>query len=273
MCAEAAIDAVLGAAVVEAVSRLRPRASEAGEEALRAALVGALRRRRAEWVVDTERRVSIPEFQGVGPVDIVLRESVEAAPRGLIECKWSTDARRDKIFEGAWDAVKLALATRERNRHGWLVTGAPTASWSTSETSDLFAAGSVDTQELWSRPLLGRGANGGRTVGEDCELGGRGNMFTHAPATLEIVPVASARTLSGDWEIRAARVSGRGPLIRFAEAPEFPERIDQRWLIANISGMEDAMFERLLTRLRQKRWTDAEIATRVSPLRMQRPQG
>lgn len=101
-----AIDARIGAAVVEAVEGLLPRAGEAGEEMLRAALVGAIRRH-TDWVVDAERGVSIREFQGVGPVDIVLRDAAEAAPWGLIECKWSTDARRDRIFEGAWDAVKL----------------------------------------------------------------------------------------------------------------------------------------------------------------------
>lgn len=264
-------DAVVRAAIVEAAEGLSPRADEAGEEALRTALVVALCRSRPDWTVETERGVSIDEFQGVGAVDIVLRDAPDSTPWGLIECKWSTDMRRDKIFEGAWDAVKLALATRAPGRLGWLVTGAPTISWNNSETPDLFAAGTVKTRELWDRPLRSRGPNGGSTVGEDCQLGGRGNMFTHAPSGLVIAPVASAKTVSGDWEVRASRVSGDGPLIQFADPPEFPRRINQRWLAANVAAMDDETFDRLLAWLRQKRWTEADIVNRVLPLRVQRP--
>lgn len=151
-----------------------PRAGEAGKQALRALVEAS--GHRTDWIVDTERVVPIREFQGVGPVDIVLSDADEAPAWGLIECKWSTDIRRDKIFEGAWDAVKLSLATRAHRRCGWLVTGAPTGSWSESETSDLFAAGIVQSQEIWRRPLRSPGSNGGSTVGEDCQLGGRANI-------------------------------------------------------------------------------------------------
>jgi len=151
----------------------------------------------------------------------------------LIECKWSADGRRDKIFEGAWDAVKLSLATREPGVRGWLVTGAPASSWAKSETADLFATGTISSRELWARALQSPGPNGGRTVGEDCELGGRGNMFTHAHAGLVISAVSVTRA-ADFWEIRAARVHGRGDLVRFADDPEFPPTINQRWLERNV---------------------------------------
>lgn len=96
-------------------------------------------------------------------------------------------------------------------------------------------------------------------------------MFTHAPSDLVISRVANAWTASCDWEVRASRVSGQGPLIKFAELPEFPQRINRAWLIANVPGMDEGTFERFLTRLRQKRWTEVEIADRVLPLRVQRP--
>ncbi len=89
-------------------------------------------------------------------------------------------------------------------------------------------------------------------------------MFTHAHEKLAIAAVAAARA-TDSWEIRAARVVGHGELVRFGDAPEFPRRIDQRWLAANVPQMDVAMFERLLLRLRAKRWTDAEIAQRVMP--------
>jgi hypothetical protein len=68
-------------------------------------------------------------------------------------------------------------------------------------------------------------------------------------------------------EIRAVRVRGAGELLTFAEAPEFPERIDQTWLDAHVPGMDADQFDRLLARLRAKRWSKDEIETRVLPLR------
>lgn len=265
-----AIDAVIRAAVLDAVSGLAPRVDVAGEDRLRTALVDALRRR-TDWRIKTERSVPIPEFQGVGPVDIVLCNADNAAPWGLIECKWSSDIRRDTIIEGAWDAVKLALATRQNDEAGWLITAAPTGSWRTTETVDLFAPGIVHTRQLWSRRLQTRGRNGGNTVGEECELGGRGNMFTHAPSRLMIQPVAKTHTPSGGWEVRASRVRAQGPLVRFGDPPEFPPRISQEWLEERVPDMDEETFEKLLTRLRLKRWTEAEISGRVLWLRKPHP--
>jgi hypothetical protein len=258
-------DALVAAALTDAAAVLAPRDGMAGEEPLRSALVDALRRR-FDGVVDTERSIAIPEFQGVGPVDVLLRADSASAPWGLIECKWSADLRRDKIFEGAWDAVKLALATREPGVQGWLVTGAPLSSWAASETADLFADGILSSKELWERPLRSPGSNGGLTVGEDCEAGGLGNMFTHAHAELVISAVAAARA-TDSWEIRATRVVGQGELVRFADAPEFPRSVNQHWLAKHVPDMDADTFERLLLRLRAKRWTDAEVAQRVMPLR------
>ena len=258
-------DALISAALADGATVLAPRNGEAGENALRSVLIDAFRRR-FDGVVDAERGVAIPEFQGVGPVDVLLRADSASAPWGLIECKWSADLRRDKIFEGAWDAVKLVLATRESGAHGWLVTGAPVSAWAKSETADLFENGTLSSKELWERPLRSPGANGGLTVGEDCEIGGRGNMFTHAPARLAISQVA-AIPVTNAWEIRAARVVGQGELVRFADPPEFPPSINHRWLAASVPEMDEAKFQRLVVRLRAKRWTEGEIAQRVMPLR------
>jgi hypothetical protein len=91
-------DGLIAAALEDVARALSPRDGAAGEGALRSALVDALRRR-VDGVVEAERVVAIPEFQGVGPVDVLLRDEATAAPWGLIECKWSADGRRDKIFE------------------------------------------------------------------------------------------------------------------------------------------------------------------------------
>src|SRR5689334_12135198 len=56
------------------------------------------------------RMLRTRDFPGIGPVDVVL-----VRPRALIELKWSYTAP-GKIFESAWDAVKLALLGEE---HGY----------------------------------------------------------------------------------------------------------------------------------------------------------
>jgi hypothetical protein len=62
------LDVVLAAAVDAAATMLTPRVGEAGEEALRTAVVQSLSAR-IDSVVQAERGITIAEFQGVGPVD------------------------------------------------------------------------------------------------------------------------------------------------------------------------------------------------------------
>ncbi len=87
------LDVLVAAAVAEAAAVLRPRVGEAGESAPREALVAALRSG-LNLVADAERAIPIAEFQGVGPVDVVLRREPGADLFGLIECKWSGDPAR-----------------------------------------------------------------------------------------------------------------------------------------------------------------------------------
>lgn len=219
--------------------------------------------------VERERHIEVPGFQGVGAVDIVISDQPKGRPTALVECKWSVDAKRDKIFESAWDAVKLALAAAKHDAKAWLVTGAPARSWKMTETPDLFADGRVDSSELWARDLYARGPNGGTTVGGDCEAGGRGNMFTHAPEMLYVRRIAEVELSASDVLIRAARVSGEGKMVRFGNDPEFPASIGGAWLAAHVPNMPQDQFERLLARLRAKRWSDTEIDERVRTLRTQ----
>jgi hypothetical protein len=67
------------------------------EDRLRADLA-----KRTIGVVERERHVEVPGFQGVGPVDIVMSDLSGGQRSGLVECKWSVDLKRDKIYEGAW---------------------------------------------------------------------------------------------------------------------------------------------------------------------------
>ena len=216
---------------------------------------------------ERERHVEVPGFQGVGPVDIVLGDPAAGTGVGLVECKWSV-ASRDKIYEGAWDAIKLALAVGDGSHsRGWLITGAESTAWDATETPDLFETATIETTNLWKRPLRKRGPNGGRTVGEDCENGGYGNMFTHAPAKLHVQLVATAQVAGTPWIVKASRIRGGGELARFASDPEFPSRIGDAWLSANLPAMEEDKYQRLLHRLRLKRWTDEELASKVYPHR------
>ena len=78
----------------------------------------------------------------------------------------------------------------------------------------------------------------------------------------------SLRPAMGRWSVRAVAVQAAGGWIEnFASAPVFPQRINQRWLDANVPEMPDADFEDLVLWLRQKRWTDAELTERMYPLR------
>jgi hypothetical protein len=132
------------------------------QDRLRAALA-----EKTVGAVERERHVEVPGFQGVGPVDIVISELPGGEPRGLVECKWSVDLKRDKIYEGAWDAIKIALAAARHHAVGWLVTGAPEDSW--GQDGD---AGSLRRRSGGLRVALGQGALHARTERRDD--GGRG---------------------------------------------------------------------------------------------------
>ncbi|HET6870892.1 MAG TPA: hypothetical protein VFH80_33590 [Solirubrobacteraceae bacterium] len=217
--------------------------------------------------IELERGVPVKGFQRVGPVDVMLRDQRSGDVRGLIECKWSVDPGRDKIYEAAWDAIKLSLADAP-GAGRWLVTGAPEDSWQATETADLFRDGEIETSELWARELYKRGPNGGMTVGADCEAGGHGNMFTHAPERLEVTLTADVKVPGTDRRVKAARIArAGGRMVSFHDPPEFPRVVTQDWLRTNVPTMSEDQFGRLVARLRAKRWTDAELAERVHPLR------
>lgn len=166
--------------------------------------------RRLPGRVRTGIRVPVEHFEPrVGGFDIVVDRVPGRRVAWLAELKWSSDTR-DKIFEAAWDAVKLALARHQHPRdvtRCWLVTGASQASWNATNCADLFTTGQIDVRELWTRLLEPRGPNSGRTVGEDLEIGGRGNMFVRAPRlSIEALGAHRVKLGDGDWEIRVSAV-------------------------------------------------------------------
>lgn len=229
---------------------------------------------RTNGIVEIEKTVQIPKFRGVGPVDIVVHAPGERGIVGLIECKWSVDPSRDKIYEGAWDAIKLALATLTlHTAHGFLVTAAAADAWERTDVSDLFATGTVSARALWDRALDPPGLERTTTVGASCEAGGRGNMFSHAPEQLEIKLLTEAPISGTDWIIKASRVAipEGAALLKFGDAPEFPARISQAWLQQHVPAMREDEYQRLLIWLGHKRWTDRELSTRVHPLRIAQP--
>jgi hypothetical protein len=149
----------------------------------------------------------------------------------------------------------------------WLITGAPDVSWETTETPDLFEDGAVGTVELWNRELLAAGPNGGNTVGSDREAGGYGNMFTHAPERLRIKAVCTVAVPGAAVTILGARiVGGERRTIMFASPREFPQRITDQWLAQHVPVMPGDTYDRLIQWLRLKRWSQAELQTKVYPL-------
>jgi hypothetical protein len=217
-----------------------------------------------------ERNLPLPDFPGVGGVDLIVVNTQDRGFRYLAELKWSTDPRRDKIFEAAWDLVKLAIAGREPGIEACcLVTGASRHAWEKTECADIFEGATIEVEELWRRPLYAPGPNGGKTVGEDLEIGGRGNIFLRAPNPISTVPIAQAPIASeaGNWELRAVAVFGGKATLQFADPSPFPRPITQKWLNKNVPRMEDELYERLLAWLRKKGWTAHDLETRVYPLR------
>ncbi len=67
--------------------------------------------------------VRLESFPGVGPVDVVLKDSA-GAPITLIELKWGPN-----LHACAWDMVKLALCASREGIPGMLVAGARTEEW------------------------------------------------------------------------------------------------------------------------------------------------
>lgn len=197
--ADVAADELLARAVVEAAKQLSASPQQfrdLREKDLSATIAETLRALAPSEVVE-RRSVKLDHFPNVGGADVTLYDAAGNV-WCLAELKWSVGSR-DKIFEAAWDAVKLALA-REQHQlaSGWLVTGASEASWAATECADLFRDGEVDVRELWDRPLIPPGPNGGMTVGDDLEIGARGLMFEAAPTQLTVRSIVAQPMKRGD---------------------------------------------------------------------------
>lgn len=239
------------------------------EEDLRRAIFSVLWGRLPR-LVRKEETLALEAFRGVGGFDLLVGRSPGGAVAWLGEVKWSY-TKRTKIFEAIWDGVKLCLAAAEYGAaRCWLITGAPNSQWRSAECRELFLAGTVPFETLWNQELDPPGPNGGKSVGADLLAGGRGNRFTRAPRRFAIEAVAEhdLRPDREDWSIRAVAVTAEGGWIEeFAPPPVFPRRITQPWLDQNVPDMEGEQSAELVEWLRHKRWTDADLAERVYPLR------
>jgi hypothetical protein len=242
---------------------------ERNEEGLRHEIRAAIEEE-APLLVLQERNFPLADFPGVGGVDLIVLRQEDRTFQHLAELKWTTDPSRDKIFEAAWDLIKLAIAGREPGIDACcLITGASKDAWSKTECADIFEGATIEIDELWRRHLYAPGPNGGKTVGEDLEIGGRGNIFLRAPNPITTVPITHAPITAGleHWELRAVAVFGGQATVEFAEPSPFPRPITQKWLNTTVPEMEEQLFERLLVWLEKKRWTRQDLETRVFPLR------
>lgn len=257
--------------------------SKLRETRLSAAFAECARKHFVQAVAE-RRTVKLDHFPRVGAADIAgSRDSGELV--FLAELKWSYGSP-DKIFEAAWDAVKLALAREQLGLEAaWLITGAPVTSWTATECADLFTDGDVRVRDLWDRAMKPRGPNSGSTVGDDCEIGGRGLMFSKAPETLRVRLVAQEQIVRMNevWQLRAADVVGLTAPMPFKRrvdpktlvkppplhvvGADFSKPITQRWLERNVPDLPEAEFQRLLETLRQRNWTENDLELRVYPLR------
>lgn len=153
------------------------------------------------------KKLVAEDFPGIGAVDIVVSD-----PPILLELKWSYDESRSKIFEGVWDAIKLALLAGANQHWAYLATGASYVAWGESECADLFEKEFVRPRELWDRPLIPPGPNNGTTVGEDLVRGSPSSSRPlAAPERLWIRPIDRIG-VRGGYEVRVVRVAADGPI-------------------------------------------------------------
>ena len=221
------------------------------------------------------RTLATADFPGLGPVDVV-----ELERRVLVELKWSYRLP-GKVFESAWDAVKLALLGPA---HGfdalYLMTGAARAEWSASESADLFTDGVLDPGELWRRPLVPpRGPNHGATIAEDLVIGARGNRPLVMPERIALRRIAACAVVD-DYELRVASIVPLGTSIAWTPPgpigpipgprppdPEFPlpARVTQAWIERTAPTLEAARVGPFLRALERRGWSQAELSQRVRP--------
>jgi len=98
-----------------------------------------------------EHKLTLEGWPNLGPVDVAI-EAPERPPL-LVELKWGAGT----LFNCAWDAVKLALASAEHAASlAFMVAGAPASDWSSGTLgSELFADSSWDTAEFMKRHASG----------------------------------------------------------------------------------------------------------------------
>jgi hypothetical protein len=151
------------------------------------------------------RKVAIPIWERVGRVDITILESPGAAfEAGLIELKWSGGGS-DKLYEGLWDALKLALAQITWGAIGpraYLLTGAQKGVWESSPFAGLFETAVHDPAELCARRLSDRK----QTIAWDDLLRGGNDSYPHWVPGEIATKVCGRASVGEEYELRAVEI-------------------------------------------------------------------
>ena len=147
-------------------------------------------------------KVTVPRWEHVGRVDVVVRDSPRSTSMSaLVELKWCRPGH-DVLYEGISDLFKMALGTqREDHPRCYLITGAAKSVWASSAFTDLFSARDHDPVELCGRRLSDRRL----TIAWDDAIRG---AYEHYPEAIPsaITTRSRGRATIGDWEIRAVEV-------------------------------------------------------------------
>jgi hypothetical protein len=153
--------------------------------------------------VEKERRVTIPDWEQVGNVDIVVRsDPSKPSFAALVELKWAGPGD-DIIYEAIYDLFKLALASRREDQpRTYLLTGAAKAHWEQSAFADLFRDAEHEPEELCRRRLPGKQ----QRLAWDALLQGANDSHPLA-LPFRIRTKSTGRSSVGDWELRAVEVS------------------------------------------------------------------
>jgi hypothetical protein len=169
-------------------------------------------------LAETGRKVEVPDWPKVGPVDAIVRYAAGVRQfRYLIELKWCGKGH-DVLHEAVWDLFKMANASmRQEVEAAYLLTGASAQLWNGGLCRELFDSTTHSSEGLCTV----RFPTGSKRLVWDWMLeGGNDHYPDQVPAQIKTNRVGAASlSFEGEaWELRMVKVEPADEmLVPFAD--------------------------------------------------------